>query len=449
MRTLVMTVGTGRERDDIAKALLFSVRQHRPDRTVFLCSEKTAQETLPLLEDSLRADGFGYAAHTLPDENDVQALYGHYLEILRALGRPEEIVVDFTSGTKAMSAALFAAAVAVQAGQVSYITGPRDETGRVTESTGVEAFFPAQVYARQQLQRAMDLFDHYEFAAARQLTAEYRRNQDIDDALRLLADELYGLSDAYDKWDRFCWQQAASGLGKAAKSKSELGAHIDTKAIKSASRFCQAVQDGQWSLERLYDLAANAKRRYEQGRFDDALSRLYRAYEYMAQVRLKEQYGIETSKVREQELRKLKLPDIFIEKLRFSARKKSEFPTAKIGLRDALEMLCHLNDDWGRQLQPLFFGEEGFERQNGPLAKALDKRNQSWLAHGTTPAENDNVKKLLDELFGLLDKFLTLDQAEQFFTATQFPVLMKSTAVKSNNKLQIESLPDSIKGKSK
>ncbi len=440
MRTLVMTVGTGRDRFDISEALAFSIEQNRPDQVIFLCSGKTAQETLPILKEFIAPKHIAFEHFVIPNEDNVQSLYGDYLKILRTLGQPEQIIVDFTSGTKAMSAAVFAAALVVQAAQVSYITGPRDETGRVIKSTSVESLYPAQIYARQHLQRAMDFFDLGEFAAARQLAAEYRDNQDIDDEIRLLAVDLYGLADAFDKWERFCWQAAASGLGKAAKAKSELRTHIDPKAIKSAGRFCQAVQDGQWSRERLYDLAANARRRYEQGRYDDALSRLYRAFEYMVQVRLKEQYGIETGKVREQELRKLKLPDTFIKNLRFSVHRKNELPTARIGLRDALEILCRILDDWGRKLQPLYFGKDGLEKQNGPLAKALDKRNRSWLAHGTLPAEKDVVKTLLDELFSLLDEFLAPEQVKQFFNATRFPVLNTSSSVKPNNKLRMDSL---------
>jgi CRISPR-associated protein (TIGR02710 family) len=425
-----MTVGTGRNRNDIAKALLFSIQQHQPDKTIFLCSSKTAAETLPLLDETLRQANGQYEAKTLPDENDVQALYGHYLGILRTLGQPAEIIADFTSGTKAMSAALFAAAVAVQAGKVSYIIGPRDATGRVTESTGVEAFYPARIYARRQLERAMDLFNHYEFAAARQLAKEYKRNKDIDDALRLLADDLYGLADAFDKWERFCWQPAASGLGKAAKAKSELKGMLDCKQIKEASCFCDTVQKNSWSLERLYDLAANAERRFKQGRFDDALSRLYRAFEYMVQVRLKKQYRIETGKVRKEDLRQLNLPEEFIQKQRFYARKKEQIPVAKVALRDAMEILCRIDEVWGAQLRPLYFGTGSYEHPNGSLNILLDKRNRSWLAHGTTPAKKTDVKDLLDELFRLLDKFLSSEQSEQFRRATQFPKLQNTNSEK-------------------
>jgi len=426
MRTLVMTVGTGRDRFDISEALVFSIDCNRPDKVVFLCSGKTAEQTLPILKSFIEPKKIAFEHFVVANEDDVQFLYGCYLEILRKFGLPQEMIVDFTSGTKAMSAAIFAAGIALQVGQVSYITGPRDETGRVIKSTNVEVIRPIQIYAEQEMMRAMDLFDHYEFAAARQLAKEYRKRAEIAPKLRKFAEEFYELADAFDKWERFCWQAAASGLGKAAKAESELKGMLDCKQLKDASRFCQTVQDNPWSLERLYDLAANAKRRFKQDRFDDALSRLYRAFEYMVQVRLKEQYQIETGKVREEELRQLNLPEEFIRKQRFSARKKGQIPVAKVGLRDAMELLCRIDEVWGAQLRPLYFGTGSYENPNGSLNILLDKRNRSWLAHGTTPAKKADVQDLLDALFSLLAKFLPSEKFEQFRRATQFPKLHKT-----------------------
>jgi len=423
MRTLIMTVGTGRDRFDISEALVFSIDRNRPDRVVFLCSGKTAEQTLPILKSFIEPKKIAFEHFVVANEDDVQYLYGQYLEILRKFDPPQEIIVDFTSGTKAMSAAIFAAGIALQVGQVSYITGPRDETGRVIKSTHVEVIRPIQVYAEQEMMRAMNLFNHYEFAAARQLANAYRNRAEITPKQQQFAKEFYDLADAFDKWERFCWQQAASGLGKAARAKSELRRFLDVDALKDASRFCESVQNEPWSSQRLYDLAANAKRRYEQGRYDDALSRLYRAYEYLVQVRLKNQFNIETAKVSREQLTELKAPEGYLNSLRFEPRKKGEKPVAKLGLRNAIELLCHLGDQWADALKSLYFGEDEYERAVGRLAKLLDTRNQSWLAHGTTPADGGNVKSLLDELFKLLERFLTNDQINDYFKATQFPKL--------------------------
>jgi hypothetical protein len=110
MSILIMTVGTGRNRQDIAGALLFSVERHLPEKVVFFCSEKTAGQTLHLMEESLRTKGIPFQAVTLPDEDNVQGVYVKYLEHMRQCGSPQDMVIDFTSGTKAMTAALFAAA---------------------------------------------------------------------------------------------------------------------------------------------------------------------------------------------------------------------------------------------------------------------------------------------------------------------------------------------------
>lgn len=45
----------------------------------------------------------------------------------------------------------------------------------------------------------------------------------------------------------------------------------------------------------MVDLLANAKRRKDEGRIDDAVARLYRAIEVVAQVALKDRHGFKSS----------------------------------------------------------------------------------------------------------------------------------------------------------
>ena len=128
---------------------------------------------MPFVEPALQKDGRLYEVCVFEHEDDVQLLYEGYLGKLR---RCRNLVVDFTSGTKAMSAAVFAAAIAVEAATVSYVIGPRDSTGRVTESTDVASLYPQRVLAERQLDRARDLFNRLDFHAAVQLADPYRRS---------------------------------------------------------------------------------------------------------------------------------------------------------------------------------------------------------------------------------------------------------------------------------
>ncbi|MEJ5260707.1 MAG: TIGR02710 family CRISPR-associated CARF protein [Anaerohalosphaeraceae bacterium] len=421
MLTLVMTVGTGRTGRDIAEALVFSIKRHQPQKVILFCSPKTADQTLPFIEEALNSIEVPFQPYTIGNEDNVEFLYNEYLKILRQIAPEEEIAADFTSGTKAMSAALFAAAVTFGVKQVSYITGPRDQTGRVEVSTDVLVLHPAQIYARQNLQRAMLLFNHGEFEAAAHLAEEYTRKVDISEDIQMLARDLVLLAKAYGSWERFCWQSATSELRAAAKDSSELKKMLDVEQIKLSAKFCESVHQNEWSSQRLYDLFANAKRRFKQGRYDDALSRLYRAFEYLLQFRLFTQYNVKTSSVTLEQLEAMNIPEDFIKRLSFSSRRDKEKPSAKLGLYHALELLCRLQDDWAHFLQPLYFKDGDFKKPQGPLAQSLEKRNRSWLAHGTQPAKKEEVQELLKTLETLLmEHILNQEEKQNFPQAVQF-----------------------------
>jgi len=408
MSILIMTVGTGRNRQDIAKALLFSIEKHQPGNIVFFCSTKTVSETIPLLEDSLRTKTLKYEVVELPNEDDVQYLYGQYLDYLKQKGNPEEMIVDFTSGTKAMTAAMFAAAVALEAGQVSYITGPRDETGRVIESTAVETICPVQVYAERQIERARLLFNKLDFVAAMELTDTLRRILP-EGPLKQRAKTIWMLSTAYDYWERFCWKEAANILKKAASPGENLSG-IDLTQLMNQAEFIRGVIKEEWGARRLVELLLNARRRLVQGRLDDALSRMYRAYEYLAQVCLR-QHELDTSKITPSNLSRYNVSATTIERL---ARKpQSADGTVKLGLREAIELLAELKDNLGLKLVSLYWNcpfdpnkPPSANKDSGPLKNWLESRNNSFLAHGSTPIGEQTVKSLLNTYEVLLHSYI-------------------------------------------
>ncbi|HOF14641.1 MAG TPA: hypothetical protein PLN01_09985, partial [Spirochaetota bacterium] len=46
-KVMFITVGTGRERTDIAQAIVESIRIQSPDFVVFYCTHKSSNETMP------------------------------------------------------------------------------------------------------------------------------------------------------------------------------------------------------------------------------------------------------------------------------------------------------------------------------------------------------------------------------------------------------------------
>jgi CRISPR-associated protein (TIGR02710 family) len=130
----------------------------------------------------------------------------------------------------------------------------------------------------------------------------------------------------------------------------------------------------------LADLVANAKRRRLEGRYDDAVARLYRAIEAAAQLALSERQAIPSTDG---------VPIASVpEPLRELWSAKAENGKLRLGLQDAYELLDALGDRVGAAFKELRL----HEMNRSPLAA----RNQSILAHGFQPVSSATVDKLYE-----------------------------------------------------
>ena len=128
-RTLVLTVGTGdldRLEETLFTPLRKSIATEAWTRVVLLPSSVTEDFARTLRH---RLDGTAVEVSPLPagDENDADAAYAHFDRVLATVLRDvalEDVVVDFTRGTKAMSAALVLAAARRAVPRLRYVTGP-------------------------------------------------------------------------------------------------------------------------------------------------------------------------------------------------------------------------------------------------------------------------------------------------------------------------------------
>ncbi|MBM4047465.1 MAG: TIGR02710 family CRISPR-associated protein, partial [Planctomycetes bacterium] len=171
-KALLMTVGTGQTRKDIAQALVFAIRQHNPDHVLFIATAKSQAETLPLVLGDAAVCGRHHDVAMVADEDDFEAICQQCRDLIRALASrgfgPGQLVADYTSGTKAMSAGLCLAAVDEGLDAISYIAGKRGDGGRVI--SGTERLItarPGLTQATRHLEAAIQYFNTYQFSAAR------------------------------------------------------------------------------------------------------------------------------------------------------------------------------------------------------------------------------------------------------------------------------------------
>lgn len=217
-RALLLTVGTGdinRLEESLLTPLRKSIDQGERSRVILLPSLVTEQNAAEL-KARCGDDPIDIAPLPAPDaENDADRCFAHFdqaISELRAAGfAPADIVVDYTRGTKAMSAALVLAAIRHDLPTLRYITGERDNRGTV--KPGSERIFetdPAIAMAQKQLDTALQFVRRGNFAGALALIGD--GSVGIGPWPSVIAEALPAIRaalDFYAAWDRLDYAAAA------------------------------------------------------------------------------------------------------------------------------------------------------------------------------------------------------------------------------------------------
>jgi len=299
-RTLVMTVGTGdldRLQETLFTPLRKSIATDAWARVILLPSSVTEEFARTLRE---RLDGPEVDVSPLAagDENDADAAYAHFDRVLACALQhvaPEEVVVDFTRGTKAMSAALVLAATRREVPHLRYITGARDSRGMVTSgSEVVREIRTTFVDGQRRLDLARNLMLRGNFAAAETVLPDPEHPFAAVYPLDIIrtAGAVRTAARFYAAWDRLDYASAVA-QGRRALPSGDWSTVWPTDAMRGW------VRDLEWEPERsdhsamaarlrrlVVDLLANGERRVRDGQHEDALVRAYRTLELIGQVRL-------------------------------------------------------------------------------------------------------------------------------------------------------------------
>jgi len=391
---LICTVGGSPE------PIVAALKCWTPQRIRFIITPESGDhitsKILPLAQtENIQLEPGRYDLLQLSNSQDFAACVDSLRQLTPAVeewlsrGNDYRVVVDITGGTKCMSAAL-----ALQAHRwcciFSYVGG----TARTKDGVGVvvsgkeqilQTLNPWDSLGFQAIEEFVSLFNQRAFSAASAMADQALRNVSEHSRKRELQ-ALRMLSDAYDAWDRFDRKAAISKFQELAKYDNDVHAVLGRlkagrvrDCINNHISYLRAlVESGSPSKQQIIDLLANARRRKSDGRVDDAVARLYRVIESIAQLALNENYQIANTK---------QVPlDLVPEPLRSLWAGRAEMGTVFAGLKDAYELL----DAYGDRLGAKFKELQLHNRERSPLVS----RNQSILAHGFDPV-GDKVYQLL------------------------------------------------------
>jgi CRISPR-associated protein (TIGR02710 family) len=377
--------------------LVHTICTLHPQVVVFVGSEATLT-TIVEVKKAVQKDCTGHAPpefKTVLVENEADLVACHQaacegLALLRqrySLAR-ESIRIDFTGGTKAMSAAVVLAA-APDGYQFAYVSGhQRDRQGVGAVVTGSEKLCltdnPWIVLEEPELRRLLDMAVLGQWAAA--LDSTQRLVSRATDASRPIFQHLRCVLDGLRQWDRFehqpAWRAWGKGAapGKLAESAVVGGRRLlvdfAQKCLPMIGRLSVLANsaDSRTAIKQgdplVLDMLGNGERHARRGQFDEAALRYYRALELTADRRLRILFTIDNGAVREQDV-----PQAL--RNEFLSRKGTPSPLWKLGQYESVQLLASKDDPVGRRLLA------------DMQANRLDcqARNENWLIHGTRHVE--------------------------------------------------------------
>jgi len=386
-KVLIVTVGGS------IKPIIGAYREYQPDFTYFLCSKGKVPygsedmvdalgepcgdprvkkcpkcgEVVPLGEKEksivtqLGISGDCYKKVLISDPDNLDEVYQAVHKIAQeATSRFPNArkAINYTGGTKNMTAGAVLFALSHPEWELAIQKGPRIDLTRVTRG---DTWWPVNIwgiYAEDfKIKVCRPLLSKFNYATVNQLLRPIQVNANLPYAVNSRLQRVRQLCQAFDHWDRFEHQEAISLL-------QSLGG-LAGKWAKTAMDIVF------YSLYQVVaNLVLNARRREVQQRYDDAVARLYRAMEMLAQISLRETYGINTADVDLQ-----KVPDALRDELARGSSSNSPDGRIRIGLEKDFILLDQLGDPIGKL----------WAEKRNKVKDVLQVRNFSILAHGDKP----------------------------------------------------------------
>jgi CRISPR-associated protein (TIGR02710 family) len=378
---LICTVGGSHQ------PIVSAINELRPDFVVFICTDKDPatgragsvsqidgkgscikarpQDDKPSLpnipsQTGLTAEQF-QIAKTLSDDLDQiyldcnQAIEAALLRFPQA-----KIAADFTGGTKSMSAGLIMAALERPDVDLQLVTGSRSDLIKVQDGSQFTARANSEQIRFQRLiapyRQAWNRFAYSEAEAGLKTLRPPQQTE-----LRGHYARFRDLSRAFAEWDNFNHSLALNILQPYAPNLPH-----DLKNYIGIALRLNDNNPSKQDAARLFDLYLNAQRRAAQGRYDDAVARIYRLIEWTAQWLLSSKANIKTSHV---------LPEQIPENLILTQNRDGQW---QAGLYNAWQLVKLKTDGPAARF---------ITEHEHTLLNHIKIRNSSILAHGFAPIQ--------------------------------------------------------------
>lgn len=404
-KAIIMTVGLpGDQGGDVLDALQLDLDALKPETLALVASRQSLGNARRMIERSgLPPEHCEIVELTgAHDIDEVFRATNALIQRLVARGyAPAQIAINYTSGTKVMGSGAVLSAVYNKIMELRYITGLASvKEGPERAHHRLLTTKPGAVFAYQQMLAGRSMLFDLRFRSAHAALESVEEDL-LTPADRVTRLALSRLTRAYGEWDSFYPERFLTLYSDVEFGPEPLDAFRlrpgQEEALTAAAAEMRSGQPGPHVITDLYN---NAARRLMLGRTEDAMARLYRALEMLAQWVLARAYAIDTNNV---DTRRIPPRD----RVGFEALRSIEDGLVKIGFRKAYELLLIYDSPIGRRF-----------REDPVMRRFLETRSVSILAHGLQPAALEECQRNMEhaaELFAIeIPDFGELSHSLQF-----------------------------------
>ena len=310
---LIISVGTSYE------PLVLSIRLFQPQKILFLYTDLT-ETILNKIVSYCELDMTSFQKRRVHETNPIDI----YREIKHAYlewGRPQKLYIDFTGGTKSMSAAAAMAGAVIDV-QMVYVGTSNYLADFRKPYPGSETLFyidnPLSIFGDLEVEKAMVLFAQNNYSAARE-KLEVLKEQIPDPNLRQQLNFAWLLASMYERWDALEFvpaYEAALSLEQQLKRDSRLHRTFllmdcrekiesqryvleklrEIPGLLKEKRNYDILCDRETMLPLMFTMYMSALIREKQEKYDMATLLMYRLLEMVEQRRIAT-YGLYISKM--------------------------------------------------------------------------------------------------------------------------------------------------------
>ncbi|WP_295592631.1 TIGR02710 family CRISPR-associated CARF protein [uncultured Methanobrevibacter sp.] len=403
---LFMTVGIGgQNKESLVNGLYTCIDKTNTDLIVFFASEQSIEGMIPFIKKAYLKDKQRELTHSktikLENVDDFDHIFNKIKNEVLTYQDEYKIIINYNSGTKTMTMTAALISALYNTDLISVI-GKRNNKGFIESKTEQINYLNLyQYYDELLINKLREYFNNNNFESGKLLFKDITSNKINKDAYEKLFNAYYAadnvnFEETFENFDSKLFKEECEGL--------------DNNQLDNNSKAFNIIniknKDGSYHSERDYYILAsilnNARRKYDDNKYDDGIARLYRSLELIAQIRLNKKYGIDAGNVDIALLEDYSVDEKFIKKIKNKKEKN-------ISLNDDYILLKLLDDELGIY----------YEKNYNKIRNMLTFRNNSILAHGLDSLSKEQFKKFNNEVLNIAR--LLKPDIDDLIKYTKFP----------------------------